>query len=300
MDQQTSKSSPRHASLLYTLASSKEALMLRKVNEHKGKKAHSQFFRSEKPVRDGFFWAESPEKMCVDIRDKVVEEIPMLSFPTSHQVDQNVVNQGIIARLQCQVEQLEQRLQEKDSQILAAGNSNKHADVLKLQAKIEELHENVTAKEQEIQKVLRQLSQKQDEVSSLQCRLEKAEAGQEASKLSEVELQTELEKVQEKVLKFVAQIESICSGLNCDSTHNEHKPTFPWTAYSDFNVLHKDEGQGTVARVSKSETDVECVRRKYLACLIAARESPTEEVLWLVAELRALLRSLLMESKCNS
>lgn len=312
MDQQNSKSFPRHASLIYTPTPSRDSLMLKKAVEPKGKRSRSQLVRGKRgEVKDGFFW-ENAENMYLDSRETYPEEIPMLSFPTDHQVDQNAVNKDIIVRLQGQIEQLEQKLEEKDNQLQAAENSTQQVDLLRLQTNVEDLQKKIASKEQECQKALSQLSEKQHEVAALQSLLEKAEADLEASNLNVAKVQDELGNLQCQVATFLLQMQRISSSLDNDRV-DDRPETFPETATSSKDnrqgaqvVAARTQDQASVAETQVSETQgsdtehVEVTRRKYLASLIAARENPTEGVLLLVSELRAQLQTYVMQPDVNT
>ncbi|MCO5607877.1 hypothetical protein L7F22_062079 [Adiantum nelumboides] len=289
MDQHNNKSFPRHASLIYTATPSRDPLMLKKAVEQKGKRGHNQFVRARKgEVKDGFFW-ENAESRYLDGRETYPEEIPMLSFPTDHQVDQNAVNKDIIARLQGQIEQLEQKLQERDNHLPVTSDQNsiQQGELLCLQENLEKLQSRIALKEQEAQQALNRLSARQHEVASLQSLLQKAQADLEASNSNVTKVQTELDNLQCQVASFILEMQRISLVLDPeDPEHGLSAVSAPWS---------EEDGHMIASQARKSDGDVELTRRKYLACLIAARESPTEEVLFLVAELRAQLQHFLMQ-----
>lgn len=67
----------------------------------------------------------------------------------------------MVAQLQAQMEQLELKLLEKDTQLQAAEISSRQADLLRLQASVEELQGQISMKEMEIQKAIHQLAKTQ-------------------------------------------------------------------------------------------------------------------------------------------
>ncbi|KAI5075694.1 hypothetical protein GOP47_0009770 [Adiantum capillus-veneris] len=256
MDQHNNKSFPRHASLIYTPTPSRDPLMLKKAVEQKGKRGHNQFFRGRRgELKDGFFWGNA-DSVYLDSRETHPEEIPMLSFPTDHQVDQNALNKDTIARLQGQIEQLEQKLEEKDNQLQAAETStHQQDDFVRLQASIEELKERIASKEQEVQQALNQLSEKQHEVASLQSLLQKAQAGLEASNSNVTKVQAELDNLQCQVASFILEMQRISLNFGHDAADPEHglsSASSPWS---------KEDGRMNASPIPKSDGDVELTRQ---------------------------------------
>lgn len=290
MEQQTASSFPRHASLVYTPSPSREALHLKKAVDHssKGKKARGQLVRGKKgELKDSLFW-DNAENMFHNNREIYSEEIPMLSFPTDHQVDQTAVNKAEILQLQSQIEQLELKLHE-ETHLQAAENSARQTELLQLQANIDGLQKQISEKEQEIQTAQEELSDKQYEVVGLHSLLEKAEAGVQASNTKASKVEEELNGLQCQVATLFFRMQNISKSFE-DVDERESA-----TTSCGSSVGMRTMGQTSPFQVDDLEADrVELTRRKYLAALIAAREYPSEEVLSLVAVLRAQLQAFVM------
>eukprot|EP00250_Pteridium_aquilinum_P019001 c24249_g2_i2 orf=1133-1744(-) len=202
----------------------------------------------------------------------------------------------MVAQLQSQMEQLEQKLQEKDIQLQAAENSTQQADLLRLKASMEELQDQILLKEMEIQKAINQLSKTQHEVESLQSLLEKAELDVEASNLTVAKVNEESQSLQCQVAAFLLWMESISSCLDNDTEGDEPRSL---SVIVEPTMESRQVDRKHVTQIDAKH--VELTRRKYLASLIAARHNPSDELMLLVAELRGQLQAYLLHpdaSRC--
>eukprot|EP00250_Pteridium_aquilinum_P019002 c24249_g2_i3 orf=1133-2308(-) len=292
--QQNNKSFLRHASLMYT-PSPRDAL---KASEHssKGKKGSSQLLRGKRGgVKHCILW-DNDDSMCDDKAGVYPDAIPTLVFATDNQTDLNSHSNAMVAQLQSQMEQLEQKLQEKDIQLQAAENSTQQADLLRLKASMEELQDQILLKEMEIQKAINQLSKTQHEVESLQSLLEKAELDVEASNLTVAKVNEESQSLQCQVAAFLLWMESISSCLDNDTEGDEPRSL---SVIVEPTMESRQVDRKHVTQIDAKH--VELTRRKYLASLIAARHNPSDELMLLVAELRGQLQAYLLHpdaSRC--
>ncbi|MCO5613112.1 hypothetical protein L7F22_067386 [Adiantum nelumboides] len=206
-------------------------------------------------------------------------------------VDQNT----IITHLQDQMEQLEQKLLEKDNQLQAVENSMRQTELKNLQASVEELQEQMLLKETEIDKTTYQLSHMQHEVESLQCLLKKAESDANASNLNAARVHEESQSLQCQMAALLLWMESIASCLSSESEDKELENLLK-TAESTM-VKGKETGKYQSKVLDADGIPVELTRRKYSAALIAAKHNPTHEMLLLVAELRGQLQASLLLSE---
>ncbi|KAI5057275.1 hypothetical protein GOP47_0027290 [Adiantum capillus-veneris] len=204
-----------------------------------------------------------------------------------NRVDQN----SIIAHLQDQMEQLEQKLLEKENHLQAMENSTRQAELMRLQSTVEGLQEQSLLKESEMERTINQLSDTQHEVKSLQCLLEKAESDAKASNSHAAKVHEESQSLQCQVAALLLWMESIASCLSNELADEELE-----------NLLKNAES--TMANGQKYQPkaldvdgiSVELTRRKYSAAIIAAKHNPTDELLVLVAELRGQLQASLLLS----
>ncbi|KAI5077662.1 hypothetical protein GOP47_0007486 [Adiantum capillus-veneris] len=172
-----------------------------------------------------------------------------------NRVDQN----SIIAHLQDQMEQLEQKMLEKENQLQAVESSIGQAELLRLQSTVEGLQEQILLKQSEMERTINQLSGTQHELESLQCLLEKVESDAKAN--------SHAEKVYEELQSLQCQSRTMANGQKYQS-----------------KALDVDG------------ISVELTRRKYSAAIMVAKHNPTDELLVLVAELRGQLQASLLLS----
>ena len=86
----------------------------------------------------------------------------MLSMSKDQDIDPNEVNIAIIARLQSQIEQLELMLHEKENQLShVLEKSSRQDDILCLETRVEELQNEMVEKNQELEKGMELLTDKQ-------------------------------------------------------------------------------------------------------------------------------------------
>lgn len=256
--QHNNKSFPRHASLIYTPTPCDTL----KASDHpfKGKKGRGQLFGD-------------------------------------NQVEQNSHSNAMVAQLQDQMEQLELKLLEKDSQLQAAESSSRQADLLHLKASVEELQGQISLKEMEIQKAIHQLSKTQHEVASLHSLLEKAESEVEESSLTVAKVHEESQNLQCQVAAILLWMESISSCLDDQTVDNEPGSLLTVT---ETTMENKKADQKHASQMLELDAKhVELTRRKYLASLVAARRNPSDELLLLVAELRGQLQAYLMHPNAH-
>lgn len=211
-----------------------------------------------------------------------------------NQVDQNSHSNAMVAQLQAQMEQLELKLLEKDTQLQAAEISSRQADLLRLQASVEELQGQISMKEMEIQKAIHQLAKTQHEVASLHSLLEKAESDVEASSLTVAKVHEESQNLQCQVAAILLWMESISSCLDDQTADNVPGSL---STVAEPTMENKQADQKYASQMLELDAKrVELTRRKYLASLVAARHNPSDELLLLVAELRGQLQAYLLTS----
>lgn len=286
MDQPTAKSFPRHASLVYTPTPSRDTWPFKKAVEHStmGKTGRGlPVLGKPGELKDSLLW-DNADNMLHNDHNIYAEEIPMLPFPTNHRANRAATTTVEIIQLRSKVEQLEQKLHEKECQLQAA-EKNAQKIHFQLNAKAERLQNQVQQKDQAIQKIQIQLFEKQLEVVSLQSLLRKAEVNMQASSMKASSLEEELNGLQ-------CQVGSLLFLVQSHSSSSENDPAIE-EAVCDMPLMVVDE-MALSQPQELEEEHMDMARRKYLAALIAARENPSEEMLSLVAVLRTQLQELVM------
>ena len=102
------------------------------------------------------FWDSTEDTHLGPYPDK------MLYMSKDQEIDHNEVNIAIVARLQSQIEQLELMLQEKENQLShVLEKSSRQHDILCLETRVEELQNEMVEKNQELEKGMELLTDKQ-------------------------------------------------------------------------------------------------------------------------------------------
>ncbi|KAH7331167.1 hypothetical protein KP509_20G018400 [Ceratopteris richardii] len=211
-----------------------------------------------------------------------------------NQVDEDMDANSVISQLQDQVQQLEQKLLEKDHQLQAVEINSREAAILQFQAREKELQDKIFIKKLDVEKVTNQLSQTQHEVESLRHLLAKTESDIQASNVYVSELHKQCDILQSQIEMFLLWMESIISHLETELMDEELDNL---TRKAESNMVKgKEDMKFNLEAHYEDSTLVEHFRRKYLASLIAAKHNPTEEMLVLVAELRNQLHSSVLIS----
>eukprot|EP00250_Pteridium_aquilinum_P008677 c18126_g1_i1 orf=772-1788(+) len=212
-DQQTTKSFPRHASLVYTPTPSREAWPFKKAVDHspKGKPGRGQLVPSKRgELKDSSLW-DNAENMLHDDQNLYTEEIPMLPYPSNHRANRAAVpTSAENIQLRKKVQQLEQKLSEKECQLQVAEKTTQQIH-LQLNATVERLQSQIQQKEQAIQNVQNQLFERQLEVVSLQSLVKKSEVNMQASSMRAAGLEEEFAGLRCQVGSLLLLIQSYIS-----------------------------------------------------------------------------------------
>ncbi|KAI5062121.1 hypothetical protein GOP47_0022660 [Adiantum capillus-veneris] len=309
-DQQTTKSFPRHASLVYTPTPSREAWPFKKPVDHsnRGKPGRGQLVSSKRvELRESSLW-DNTENMLHD--DHIyAEEIPLLPYPSNQRANRAGAPTLETIQLRRQVQQLEQKLSEKECQLQAAEKTAQQIH-LQLNATVERLQSQIQQKDQAIQNVQNQLFERQLEVVSLQSLVKKSEVNVQASSMKAASLEEELGGLRNQVGTLLFLVQSQISGLVEDGVVEtppegaESPPAIEEIVVEEPISSTESDLPAMVDRHADDmhshdidgveEEHIEEIRKKYVAALIDARENPSDEMLSLVVELRMQLHALVM------
>ncbi|MCO5600755.1 hypothetical protein L7F22_054870 [Adiantum nelumboides] len=309
-DQQTTKSFPRHASLVYTPTPSREAWPFKKPLDHsnKGKPGRGQLVSSKRAeLRESSLW-DNTENMAHD-EHIYAEEIPLLPYPSSQRANRGAPPTSETIHLRRQVQQLEQKLSDKECQLQAAEKTAQQFH-LQLNAAIDRLQSQIQQKDQAIQNVQNQLFERQLEVVSLQSLVKKSEVNVQASSMKAASLEEELDGLRSQVGALFFLVQSQILGFAEDAVvetaqvDEESLPAVEETAIEEPISSNEIDMPTMVDRQADEmhspeddcleEEHIEEIRKKYVAALLDARENPSDEMMSIVAELRMQLHALVM------
>lgn len=126
----------------------------------KGKQGRGQLLSSKRgELKDSSLW-DNAENMLHDDQNICGEEIPMLPYPSNQRVNRAAASSVETIQLRRKVQQLEQKLSEKECQLQAAEKTAQQIH-LQLNATVERLQSQIQQQDQAIQNVQNQLFERQ-------------------------------------------------------------------------------------------------------------------------------------------
>ncbi|KAJ7544058.1 hypothetical protein O6H91_09G063200 [Diphasiastrum complanatum] len=279
------RSFSHHASLVYTPAPPRDG-PARKESPLKTNKNKQQ--KSSKPGEvkgDGPRWEE---------QENVLTKVETENGHESN--DQSYHNQSAnqhTLQLQNQIEELKQKLSEKDQLLQAVRTYDDAHDAVtktneQLQNKIEELQQELTKKEYLAHSVQLRLSEQQHEIEGMSTLLGRLQGDVLRKNDKTFRMEEELDGLRCQVTALRYQLEAVdLNGADLDNANAQ-----------GIELDQDEQHQMSVSSTGKSceeFTNMESARRMYLAAVVAAREKPGEEALTLAAELRMQLQTFLMQ-----
>lgn len=263
---------PRHASLVYTRAPSREALA-KKVAETANARRVSRNVRRVKKKSDGMW--EEQENQPTRVRGHDLSCSPR-SFPYENE---NAVD---IAKLQGQVEELQRKLSSTEDVLQSfqcvVEPKNEGSEMQLLMRKVEELQRKIVEKDQLLESAQETLALKENEIQALQTHLRETEdscSGFRARSANSEEEVTAL-RCEVAALRWQIEVDAERERSEIRNSKDNKKAT---------HEMQKREDEWEVGYM-------EAVRKMYLAALIVARLMPREECLALVRVLRVRLQCI--------
>ncbi|KAH7438413.1 hypothetical protein KP509_04G014000 [Ceratopteris richardii] len=213
MGQQTSRSFPRHASLVYTPTPPRESWPFKKAVDHsnKGSRASRGLLVPSKggELRETIFW-HNTENMLHGGQNSA-EEISMLRFPSNQHTSIATTPCSENIQLHRHVLKLEQKLSEKECQLQATEKTAQQLHI-QLNSAITRLQMQLQQKDQAIQNIQNQLFERQLEVVSLQSLMKKSEVNMQASNMKAASLEDELNGLRSQVGALLLLVQSRTPG----------------------------------------------------------------------------------------
>ncbi|MCO5615055.1 hypothetical protein L7F22_069343 [Adiantum nelumboides] len=270
-------------------------------HSNKGKPGRGQLVSSKRAeLRELSLW-DNTENVAHD-EHIYAEEIPLLPYPSSQRANRGAAPTSETIHLRRQVQQLEQKLSDKECQLQAAEKTVQQFH-LQLNAAIDRLQSQIQQKDQAIQNVQNQLFERQLEVVSLQSLVKKSEVNVQASSMKAASLEEELDGLRSQVGALLFLVQSQISDFAEDAVvetaplDEESPPAveeairstetdMPTMVDRQADEMHSPEDDGL------EEEHIEEIRKKYVAALLDARENPSDEMMSIVEELRMQLHAL--------
>lgn len=258
-----------HASMVYTRAPSREALVKKVANSMNTRRV----FRNVRKVKKkGNATWEEQENLPKQAKADVLSRSPrIISYENS--VD--------IAKLQSQVEELQRKLVDRED-LQQGGEESKeeNSHLLLFTRRMEELQRKVIERDQMLKFAKEDITQKEEEIQGLKGRLQDTEE-------TCAELRTRNAKREEEVTVLRCEVAALRWQIAVDTEKRSEVETSVDVNDSwGRSDLSKQEEELEVC-------EMEAVRKMYRAAIVVARRVPIEECLALVDVLRIQLQCIL-------